>query len=72
MKVKQDRTYFIICRRFIQRYNMKQHIKTHRLDPEEMQKNSINIDLTPKPESLNPLKLSLPSFMAENGLNMTH
>ena len=51
---------------------MKQHIKTHRLDPEEMQKNSINIDLTPKPESLNPLKLSLPSFMAENGLNMTH
>jgi len=59
-------------KRFIQRYNMKQHIKTHRLDPEEMQKNSINIDLTPKPESLNPLKLSMPSFLAESGLNMTH
>ena len=51
---------------------MKQHIKTHRLDPEEMQKNSINIDLTPKTESLNPLKLAMPSLLAESGLNMTH
>jgi len=51
---------------------MKQHIKTHRLDPEEMAKNSINIDLTPKTESLNPLKLALPSFMPDTGLNMTH
>ena len=61
-----------ISRRFIQRYNMKQHIKTHRLDPEEMAKNSINIDLTPKPESLNPLKLALPSFLPDSGLNLTH
>ena len=62
----------LLYRRFIQRYNMKQHIKTHRLDPEEMAKNSINIDLTPKPESLNPLKLALPSFLPDTGLNLTH
>ena len=65
-------TNCLLYRRFIQRYNMKQHIKTHRLDPEEMAKNSINIDLTPKTESLNPLKLALPSFMPDTGLNMTH
>lgn len=65
-------TNFLLYRRFIQRYNMKQHIKTHRLDPEEMAKNSINIDLTPKPESLNPLKLALPSFLPDTGLNLTH
>ena len=32
-------------RRFIQRYNMKQHIKTHRMDPEDVK---IHMDLTPK------------------------
>ena len=50
---------------------MKQHIKTHRLDPEEMQ-NAINIDLTPKVESISHLKLPLPNFHSDSGLNMTH
>ena len=50
---------------------MKQHIKTHRLDPEDM-KNSINIDLTPKVENISHLKLPIPNFHSENGLNMTH
>ena len=49
---------------------MKQHIKTHRLDPEEMQ-NAINLDLTPKMDAMSHLKLPLPNF-TENGLNMTH
>ena len=50
---------------------MKQHIKTHRLSPEEMQKHGINIDLTPKPDSMNPMKLAIPSFLADSGLNIT-
>ena len=54
---------------------MKQHIKTHRLDPEEMKAavSNINIDLTPKVENpiMAQLKLPLPNF-PENGLNLTH
>ena len=67
--------YLILCycRRFIQRYNMKQHIKTHRMDPEDIKSSSsINIDLTPKVETMNHLKLPLPNFHPDNGMNMTH
>ena len=51
---------------------MKQHIKTHRLDPEDIKSSSINIDLTPKVETMNHLKLPLPNFHPDNGMNMTH
>ena len=58
-------------KRFIQRYNMKQHIKTHRLGPES--KEGISVDLTPQAEplSLSHMKLSMPSFHPD-ALNMTH
>ena len=52
---------------------MKQHIKTHRLDPEDMKAaiSNINIDLTAKESPMARLKLPLPNF-PDNGLNMTH
>jgi len=60
-------------KRFIQRYNMKQHIKTHRLEHEDTKNNSINIDLTPKVEAMSQLKLPIPGFHPEHhGLNMSH
>jgi len=74
-------------KRFIQRYNMKQHIKTHRLEDPDMKAsglsladikpNGINIDLTPKghESSQGPKAmnhLKLSMPGFDHGLNMSH
>jgi len=63
-------------RRFIQRYNMKQHIKTHRIELLADGKKGIDVDVDSDHEESVPMPLSLknlPSFLEhqERGLNMT-
>lgn len=55
-------------RRFIQRYNMKQHIKTHRIQQLDDMKEEPGMD---EQTSLHAGLKNLPAFMQEQGLNMT-
>lgn len=58
-------------RRFIQRYNMKQHIKTHRIELLADQKNGFHHDLSVKGNGMSPLHLA--SYQEQDhGLDMSN
>lgn len=71
---------FSSFRRFIQRYNMKQHIKTHRIEllnengaKNIMESNADGMSEDEEPQRMSFQPSNLPSFLEhqERGLNMT-